>query len=80
MKINELILQGMEIVNELVEAIEDRGIGLQERILWYVNQVGSLMVEEVVSRVREPHCEDRVYVEGEAAVYDQSRNIRFRLL
>jgi len=53
MKINELKLQGMEIVNELVQTIEDRGIGLnevEERILWYVNQVGSLMVEEVVRR------------------------------
>ncbi len=81
MKINELILQGMEIVNELVEAIEDRGIGLkevEERILEYVNQLGGLMVQEVVERVSEPLTENRVYVEGEEAVYDQSRNLRFR--
>ena len=81
MKIRELVLQGLEIFNELSEAIEDRGIGLkevEERILEYVNQIGSLMVEEVVDRVREPHFENRVYVEGQEAVYDQMRNLRFR--
>jgi hypothetical protein len=81
MKIKELVLQGVEIVNELAEAIEDRGIGLkevEERILEYVNQIGGLMVQEVVDRVKEPHVENRVYVEGQEAVYDQSRNLRFR--
>jgi len=81
MELTELILQGGEIVNELSEAIEDRHIGLkevEERILEYVNRIGALMVEEVVGGVREPHHENRVYVEGHEAVYDQMRNLRFR--
>ena len=81
MKLNELILQGSEIVNELSKAIEDRRIGLkevEERILEYVNRIGALMVEEVVEGVREPHYENRVYVEGQEAVFDQKRNLRFR--
>ncbi|NIM45228.1 MAG: hypothetical protein GTO54_06280, partial [Nitrososphaeria archaeon] len=81
MKIEEMVLRGAEIVNELAEAIEDRGIGLkevEERILEYLNQIGGLMVQEVVERVVEPCVENRVYVEGHEAVYDQSRNLRFR--
>jgi len=81
MDINRLVLQGMEIVNELSEAIEKRGIGLkgvEERILEYVNQIGGLMVQEVVERVKEPCCENRVYVDGEEALHDQNRNLRFR--
>ena len=80
MKINELLLKGMEVVNELVEAVENRGMGLkevEERILEYVNQIGGLMLQEVVEGVREPIVENRVYVEGQGAVYDQSRNLRF---
>ena len=81
MKIEEMVLRGGEIVNELAEAIENRGIGLkevEERILEYVNQIGALMVQEVVDRVREPCVENRVYVDGQEAVYDKSRNLRFR--
>ena len=81
MKIEEMVLRAAEIVNDLAQAIEDRGIGLkevEERILEYVNQIGGLMVQEVVDRVAEPLVENRVYVEGEEAVYDGSRNLRFR--
>ena len=81
MKIEEMVLRGSEIVNDLAKAIEDRGIGLkevEERILEYVNQIGGLMVQEVVDRVAEPFVENRVYVEGEGAVYDGCRNLRFR--
>ena len=81
MDIRKLVLEGVEIVNELIEAIEDRGMGLkevEERILVYVNQIGGLMVQEVVDRVKEPCFENRMYVEGEEAVHDQNRNLRFR--
>ncbi len=81
MKIKELVLQGSEIVNELARAIEEHGIGLkevEERILEYVNKIGGLMVQEVVDRVSEPLFENRVYVEGQEAVYDGGRNLRFR--
>ena len=80
MKIEELLLKGMEVVNELVEAIENRGMGLkevEERILEYVNQIGGLMLQEVVEGVKEPFEENRVYVDGQEAVYDQSRKLRF---
>jgi hypothetical protein len=72
MEIKELLFQGMELVNELAKAIEVRGIGLEEveeRILEYVNRIGALMVQEVVDRAKEPLVENRVYVEGEEAVY-----------
>jgi hypothetical protein len=81
MDIRKLVLEGVEIVNELTEAIENRGIGLkevEERVLKYVNRIGNMMVEEVVDGVKEPCVENQVYVEGEEAVYDQMRNMRFR--
>jgi hypothetical protein len=81
MKIEEMVLRAGEIVNELTKAIEDRGMGLkevEERILEYVNQVGGLMVQEVLEGVREPVVENRVWVGGEEAVFDQVRPLRFR--
>jgi len=81
MKIEEMVLRAADIVNELSEAIENRQIGLkevEERILEYVNRIGDLMVQEVLEGVGEPFSENRVWVDGEEAVFDQVRPLRFR--
>jgi len=81
MNLQEVVVQGGKLVNELAEAIERQGVGLkevEERILQFVNQVGDLLVQEVVERVDEPFTENRVWVEGQEAVFDQRRPLRFR--
>lgn len=80
MNLQELVVQGSKLVNELAEAIERQGIGLkevEERILSFVNQVGDLLVQEVVERVAEPCTENRVWVQGQETVFDQNRSLRF---
>ncbi len=70
-----------ELVSEIVEAIERQGIGLkeaEERIQQYLNRLGDLMVQEVVDRVADPISENRVWVEGEEARFEQVRPLRFR--
>lgn len=81
MNLQEVVVQGGQLVNELAEAIERQGIGLkeaEERILQFVNRVGELLLQEVVERVAEPFTENRVWVEGQEAVFDQRRPLRFR--
>jgi hypothetical protein len=81
MELQEFVAQSSEIVNELSRAIEDRQIGLkevEERILQFVNRIGDLMVQEVLEGASEPITENRVWVEGQEAVFDQVRTLRFR--
>jgi hypothetical protein len=80
-ELQEFVAQSSEVVNELSRAIENRQIGLkevEERILQFVNRIGDLMVQEVLEGVSEPFTENRVWVEGEGAVFDQVRTLRFR--
>ncbi len=80
MELREFVAQSSEIVNELSRAIENREIGLkevEERILQYINRIGNLMVQEVLEEVSEPFSENRVWVDGEEAVFDQVRTLRF---
>jgi hypothetical protein len=81
MELREFVAQSSEIVNELSRAIEDREIGLkevEERILQFVNRIGDLMVQEVLEGISEPVTENRVWIEGEEAAFDQARTLRFR--
>jgi hypothetical protein len=81
MEVQEFVAQSSEVVNELSRAIENRQIGLkemEERILQYTNRIGDLMVQEVLEGIKEPFTENRVWVEGEEAVFDQVRTLRFR--
>jgi len=81
MKLQEFLSRSSDFVNELSEAIENEQIGLkevEERILRFVNRIGELMVQEVMDGVKEPFTENRVWVEGEEAVFDQVRPLRFR--
>ena len=78
MKLQQLVAQSADVVNELSKAIEDRQIGLkevEERILQFVNNIGDLMVQEVIEGVKEPVTENRVWVEDEEAVFDQVRRL-----
>ena len=42
-----------------------------------MNWVGDLMVYEVIEGVEEPTRANRIMVDGELAVFDQVRNLRF---
>jgi hypothetical protein len=79
-KLNQWIVQIAVVVNELTEGIEGGRIGLkdvEEELVQRLNDLGSMLVEEIVERVQEPVTENRVLVDGEVAVYDQMRNLRF---
>ena len=55
-------------------------IGLQDaeqEIVEFLNWVGDLMVKEVVDGVEEPTRANRIMVDGEVAVFEQVRNLRF---
>ena len=81
MELQEFVAQSGEVVNELSRAIENRQIGLkevEERILQFVNRIGDLMVQEVLEGINEPFTENRVWVQGQEAVFDQVRTLRFR--
>ncbi len=80
MKIADMILQSEGIIKCLAEGINRSEISLkeaEEKVLEHVNRLGQIMVDEVVERVSEPVYENRVVVEGEEAVYDGMRNMRF---
>lgn len=80
MELQEFVAQSSEIVNELSRAIENRQMGLkemEERILQFINRIGDLMMQEVLEGISEPFTENRVWVEGEEAVFDQVRTLRF---
>ena len=49
----------------------------EQRIVEFVNWVGDLMVQEVVEGVAEPTQANRIVVDGEVAVFEQVRNLRF---
>lgn len=81
MNLHELATGSTGFVTELVEAIETQGIGwkeIEERIQQYLNRFGDLMAQEVVDRVTDPITENRVWVEGEEARFEQVRPLRFR--
>ena len=51
---------------------------VEERILEYVNRVGSLLVERVVDEVDDPIQENRVWVDGTLALYKDSAPMKIR--
>lgn len=81
MNVTELARQSTELIEQLADAIEQQGLGLkevEERIQQYLNRLGALMVQEVVNGVAEPISENRVWVAGEEARFEQRRPLRFR--
>jgi hypothetical protein len=80
MELREEILRSEEIVKVLIEGIDQSEISLkqvEERIVEYLNRIGQIMVDEVVQRISEPVKENRVMANGEEAVFDGERNLRF---
>ena len=80
MKSHELVSSAERVVKELSRRLNASQIGLQDaeqRIVEFLNWVGDLMVQEVVEGVAEPTRANRIMVDGEVAVFDQVRNLRF---
>ena len=80
MKSHELVPSAERIVKELSRRLNAGQIGLQDaeqRIVEFVNWVGDLMVQEVVEGVEEPTRANRIMVDGELAVFEQVRYLRF---
>jgi len=78
--IRQLIARGLATVNRVQEAVEDGQMSFaeaEEEILRYTNEVGALMVQEVVDGLSEPVVENRIVAGGKEAVYDGKRNLRF---
>ena len=79
-KIKQLIIRGQATVNRVRQAVDEGQMSFaeaEEEIVRYTNEVGSLMVQEVLEGVTEPVVENRIVVEGKVAVYDGKRNLRF---
>jgi hypothetical protein len=80
MQLREEILRSEEIVKVLVEGIDGGEMSLkqtEERIVEYVNRIGQILLNEVIKGISEPVRENRVMVNGEEAVFDGERNLRF---
>ena len=68
------------LVNELTQKINAGPVGLkdaEQQVVEFTNWVGDLMTHEVVAGVEEPTKANRIVVEGEVAVFEQVRNLRF---
>lgn len=81
MKAGELVQRCTEVVNELIEGMEQRGLGLMEierGVVKFVNSIGSLMMQEVVDGAREPLLENRTRVGDEEVRYLDQRPVSFR--
>src|SRR4030042_869567 len=79
-RIKQLIVQGQRTVNRVREAVDAGQMSFaeaEEEIVRYTNEVGALMVQEVLDGVREPVVENRIVVEGKLVLYDGKRNLRF---
>lgn len=80
LRIKQLVVQGQRTVNRVREAVERGEMSFadaEQEILRYTNEVGALMVQEVLDGVSDPVTENRIVAEGKVAVYDGKRNLRF---
>ena len=80
MKSHELVTTAERIVKELSTRMNRGQLGLhdaEQEIVEFLNWVGDLMVQEVVDGVEEPTRANRIMVDGEVAVFEQVRNLRF---
>ena len=80
MSTEELIAAADGLVKELQGRINGGGMDLQEaeaKILEMVNWIGDAMVQEVVAGLAEPTSAKQITVDGEVAVFERVRNLRF---
>jgi hypothetical protein len=76
----ELLSQASVLVNGSISDIDRGEYGLkevEERIVAFVNRIGSILVDAVVEGVADPVTENRVWVEGRKAVYKGQTCLRF---
>jgi hypothetical protein len=81
MKLIEELQRCEELVKCLAEGLNNRSLCLkavEEEIVTFINRIGCILEEEIIGHVEEPVRENRVIVNGEAAVFEGIRNLRFR--
>src|SRR3972149_6319002 len=81
MKLQEEILRSEELVKVITEGINQGKLSLkraEETIVKFINRIGQIMIDELVEHIDEPVEDNRVIVNGEEAVFDGIRNLRFR--
>ena len=81
MKLEEYLPLTEILVNELIGQIDLGETSLkeaEEKIVEFVYRIGHMMLEEVVHSVTEPTIENRLVVEGKAARYKDTQNMRFK--
>ena len=79
--INDFLPLAGILVKELSEQINLGNIGLieiEEKIVEFINQIGHLLLKDVVERIREPVIENHIMVDGKNAFYRNMQNLRFR--
>jgi len=78
---NEFIPLAGILVKELSEQINMGNIGLketEEKIVEFINQIGHLLLNNVVEGIKEPVMENHIIVDGKDAYYRNMQNLRFR--
>ena len=79
-ELRELLINAELLVNRSIVDIDRGEIGLKEvedRIVQFVNRVGSLLVDRVVQGVRDPVTENRVWLDGVQALYKGDTPLQF---
>ena len=78
---NEFLPLAGILVKELSEQINMGNIGLketEEKIVEFINQIGHLLLKDVVEGIKEPVMENHIMVDGKDAYYRNMQNLRFR--
>jgi hypothetical protein len=76
----ELLALAGALVKELALSIDNGTINLlnaEQKIVEYLNRLGGMMIESIVTSVSEPTKENRLNVEDKMAVYDKQRPLTF---
>ena len=79
-ELRELLTEAEVIVNRCIVDVDRGDSGLKEvedRILRFVNRIGSLLVDRVVQEVNDPVTENRVWVDGKRALYKGDTPLQF---
>lgn len=79
-ELRELLTEAEVIVNRCIVDVDRGDSGLKEvedRIVRFVNRIGSLLVDRVVQEVNDPVTENRVWVDGNRALYKGDTRLQF---
>ncbi|MBN2532743.1 MAG: hypothetical protein JXB88_07630 [Spirochaetales bacterium] len=70
--INDFVPLADILVKEFSEQINMGNIGLkeiEEKIVEFINQIGHLLLKDVVAKIKEPVLENHIMINGENAFY-----------